>query len=101
MLTFEDIKPYISNDKIDVKEIFYLDSMTQAVTDFVANYTNLIIDENSPKGLIQIVADMVIYYASIRPGLLEMKAEDMSLIFNAQYPQSTKRRLNEYRRLKW
>ena len=101
VLTFEDIRPYISTENIDIKEKFHLDSMTKAMTDFVENYTNLTIDENSPKGLIQIVADMMIYYASIRPGLLEMKAEDMSLIFNNKYPQMIKKRLIEYRRLKW
>ena len=105
MLTFEDIKPYINTENMDInmdiKEKFYLDSMTKAMTDFVENYTNLNIDENSPRGLIQIVADMVVYHSSIRPGLLEMKAEDMSLIFNTQYPHSIKTRLNYYRKLKW
>ena len=90
MLTFEDIKPYINTENMDIKEKFYLDSMTKAMTDFVSNYTNLTIDEDSPKGLIQIIA-----------GLLEMKAEDMSLIFNTQYPHSIKTRLNYYRKLKW
>ena len=90
VLTFEDVKPYINTENMDIKEKFHLDSMTKAMTDFVENYTNLNIDENSPRGLIQIVADMIVYHSSIRPGLLEMKAEDMSLIFNTQYPKSIK-----------
>ena len=101
MLTFTDIKPYLNTEKVDISKTTYLNSITQAVSDFVANYTNLIIDADSPKGLIQCVADMVAYHFSIRPDLEEIKSEDMGLVFSTNYPKSISKRLQSYRKLKW
>lgn len=101
MLTLTDIRPYLNTDKVDTTKTSYLNALAKGVSDYVAHYTNLEIDSNSPEGILLICADMVSYHFSLRPDLQSLRTEDMELVFSTKYPASITTRLNAYRRLKW
>lgn len=101
MLNLNQIKPFFNPDKIDLSKTSLLTALTQGASDYVEHYTNLTLDENAPKGLVQTVADIVTYHFSTRLDIQELKSEDMAMIFNIKYPPSITKRLTCYRRLKW
>ena len=100
-MTFNDIRYFIPPNKINSTNTAYLNEITAGCADFVANYTNQTIDTDTSKGLLQIVADMVVFEYTSRPELSEMTSEDMTLAFNTEFPDGIKTRLNQYRKLKW
>lgn len=101
MLKVETVTPFMNPEVVSEIDTTYLEALVSGVCDYVENYTNQTITKASPKGLIQAVADMVVYYYNTMPHLKEMKNDDMSLVFTTTLPDTLTRRLTVYRRLRW
>lgn len=101
MLTFNDIKPYLNTNVIDITKVNFLTALTQAATDYVEHYTNLTVTNNSPQGLVKAVADIVSFNYTNRNDVKMLKSEDMEVEYVTSVPTTTKNVLNQYRKLKW
>lgn len=102
MLTLEQIKPYINTESgIDLTDTTHTTALLESACDYAEHYTNTTIDSDSPQGLVQCVADLMVYYHSIRPHLTELKTEDMALVFNTNTPKHLTNRMMVYRRVTW
>lgn len=102
MLTLNDVKPYLSSESgIDVNDTTKTTALLNGACDYAEQYTNTIIDGESPCGLVQCVADLMVYFHAQRPHLTELKTEDMTLVFNTNTPKHLINRLTSYRRVRW
>lgn len=101
MVTVDMVKPFINPEFLAGFSTDYLSALVSGTWDYVRNYTNWPETKDPPPGLLQAVADSVVYYGNSRPYVEEMKSEDMTLVFDTDLPDSVVRRLTPYRRLRW
>lgn len=101
MVNVDSVKPFINPEFLGTIPADYLSALVTGVWDYVQNYTNWPDTKDPPPGLLQCVADSVVYYGNTRPYVEEMKSEDMTLVFDTDLPESIVRRLTVYRRLRW
>lgn len=100
-MTYTDIKPYLKPEFVAGQSEEYLTTLTNGVWDYVVNYCNWDTTKDPPPGLIMVCADMVMFYANLKPEFEEMKNDDMGLVFTTDLPDTLTTRLTVYRRLRW